>query len=204
MTQACEIETLRGSTITALESTMSSPDKKRLARYLSTLSFAFSDIMAVITRSAMMFPFPKLAVLARATDQAKARELWQQDQLLVRSALETMKEKLRTLNSHLQLANDKALNPYGFATIDRMEKFAEVEKVATKAELEAFKTALVAQDKANAGKKKRSRPAKNKNGNNKRRGNANNNPDFPRCKACNKLGHLEGDARCKAAPKTNA
>ena len=100
-----------------------------------------------------------------------------------------MREKLRALSSHLQLANDKALNPYGFATIDRMEKFADVEKVATKTELEAFKAALVAQDKANAGKKKRARPANNKNGRNKKnKGNANNNPDFPRCKACNKLG----------------
>ena len=45
-----------------------------------------------------------------------------------------------------------------------MERFADVEKVTTKAEMEAFKSALVAQDKANAGKKKRARPANNKNG----------------------------------------
>ena len=87
-----------------------------------------------------------------------------------------------------------------------MENMADMEKVATKGELEAFKQALVAQDKAAASsKKKRSRPAKNNNGRNKkRRPNSDNNPDFARCKACNKFGHVEGDARCKAAPKPAA
>ena len=84
-----------------------------------------------------------------------------------------------------------------------MEKMAEMEKVATKGEIDAFKQALVAQDKANSSsKKKRSRPANNKNGRNKKnRPNSNNQPDLARCQACNKFGHVAGDARCKVAPK---
>ena len=84
-----------------------------------------------------------------------------------------------------------------------MERTADLEKVASKAELESFKAAVAAQDKDSA-KKKRSRPAKNNNGKNRRnkKPNANNNPDFARCAACNKFGHVAGDARCNAAPKT--
>ena len=109
---------------------------------------------------------------------------------------------MRGYTAHLHLANDKLVNPYGFSTVDRMEHAAGLEKVATKGELEAFKAALVAQDKASTNKKKRSRPARNNNGRNKKKKpNSNNNPEFARCAACNKLGHLAGDARCKAAPK---
>ena len=123
----------------------------------------------------------------------------------MRSSLETMREKLRGFTARLHLANDKTVNPYGFSIVDRMEQMADLEKVATKAELESFKAALVAQDKSAATRKKRSRPGNNKNGRNKKRKpNANNQPDFARCKACNKLSHLEGDARCKAAPKPAA
>ena len=165
----------------------------------------FAEVLAVITPSAMMFPFKDVAVLARGKDQKQMEDLWWDDQVLVRSALESMREKLRGFNAQLHLANDKTVNPYGFSTVDRMEQMSELEKVATKAELEAFKSALVAQDKSTANKKKRSRPGNNKNGKNKKRKpNANNQPDFARCKACNKLGHLEGDARCKAAPKPAA
>ena len=77
-----------------------------------------------------------------------------------------------------------------------MERTADLEKVASKAELESFKAAVAAQDKDSA-KKKRSRPAKNNNGKNRKnkRPNANNNPDFAR----NKFGHIAGDVHCKAA-----
>ena len=205
LVQSCEIDDLRDSRISSLQASMNSPDKKRLARYLSVLSFAFSDVMAVITRSATMFPYPDLMKLAKAKDQGKMEDLWRADQLLVRSSLETMREKLRGFTAHLHLANDKALNPYGFATVDRMERTSELEKVATKTELESFKAAVAAQDKDSV-KRKRSRPAKNNNGRNKKKKpNSNNNPDFARCAACNKFGHVAGDARCKAAaPKPAA
>ena len=204
LVQDCDVDTLRESKIISLQSSMTSPDKKRLARYLSVLQYAFADIRAVLARSAMMFPFRDIEVLARASDRQQVRDLWRRDQELVNTSLNAMEEKLRGLTAHLHLANDKALNPYGFATIDRMEKMAVMEKVATKSELESFKQALAAQDKAStAAKRKRTRPAKNQNGRNKKnKPNHNNQPDLARCKACNKLGHVEGDARCKAAPKS--
>ena len=201
--QDCDVDTLRDSKIVALQSSMTSPDKKRLARYLSTLSYSLADIRSVIARSAMMFPFRDLATLARASDRQQVEDLWRRDQELVSASLDSMQEKLRGLTAHLHLANDKALNPYGFATIDRMEKMVEMEKVATKGEIDAFKQALITQDKANASsKRKRSRPANNKNGRNKKnKPNPNSQPDLARCAACNKLGHVAGDARCKAAPR---
>ena len=202
LVQDCDIDSIRDSKILALQSTMTSPDKKRLARYLSSLSYSLADISAVLARSALMFPFRDLMTLARAKDPQQVEDLWRRDQELVGASVVAMREKLRGLTAHLHLANDKAINPYGFATIDRMEKMADMEKVATKGEIDAFKQALVAQDKAAATtKKRRARPAKNQNGKNKRnRPNPNNQPDLARCQACNKLGHVAGDARCKAAP----
>ena len=108
---------------------MNSPDKKRLARYLSTLSFSFSDLRAVITRSAMMFPFRDLVTLAGAKDLNAMEDLWRQDQRLVKQALDDLHEKLRGYTAHLHLANDKATNPYGFATVDTMERMSDLEKV---------------------------------------------------------------------------
>ena len=205
LAQGCEVDDLRDSRISALQATMNSPDKKRLARYLATLSFSLSDAMAVLTRSALMFPFRDVATLARSKNRVEMEDLWQKDQELVCASLESLQEKLRGYTAHLHLANDKMVNPYWFATVDRMEHAGDLEKVATKAEMEAFKAALTAQDKSAANKKKRARPAKNNNGKNKKRkANADNKPQFARCAACNKLGHVEGDARCKAAPKPAA
>ena len=118
-----------------------------------------------------------------------------------------MAAKLRYELGLVHLANDKN-NPHGFAAVDRMRSDAALELFTDKDTRDQWQKACSSLDKS----KTRKRKGHGDRQANKRRkrggggggggGNHGNKPALPTCAACGKVGHVAGDARCKAAPKT--
>ena len=144
-------------------------------------------------------PFQDLVTLANTKGMDVAAAAFQQSQDWVTSVLERLAEKLRYELGLVYLANDKN-NPHGFAAIDRMKSDATLELFTSKDTRDQWQKACSSLDKTKTRKRKShgDRQANRR----LKKANAAAKPALPTCAACGKLGHVAGDARCKAAPKT--
>ena len=193
--------TFRESQIKEAESTMSSNDKKRLVRLLMETNYFCEDLKYILRYSLPMRSLGELASLINTKGIGPATKIFEDSQEKVKEAVDKVSEKLKHELGCVHLANDKS-NSHGFAAIDKMKSLSNLESVTSKEQRDLWSKACSSLDKTKTQRKRGGHG--NRAANKKRKrggGNAGARPALPICAACNKAGHVAGDARCKAAPK---
>ena len=200
-TGGATMATFRESQIKDAEGLMSSNDKKRLVRLLMESNYFCEDLKYTLRYSLPMRSLSDLAALINSKGLPEATKYFKDSQEKIRGALDNLSSKLTHELGLVHLANDKS-NGHGFAAIDKMKTFTNLEAVTTKEQRDLWSKACSSLDKTRTQRKRGSHG--NRSANKKRKrggGNPGARPALPTCAACNKPGHVAGDARCKAAPK---
>ena len=204
-TGGATMATFRESQIKEAEGLMSSNDKKRLVRLLMETSYFCEDLKYTMRYSLPMRSLGELAALINSKGLAEATTIFEESQEKVRAAVDKVSEKIRHETSLVHLANDKS-NPHGFAAVDKMKALANLEAVTTKETRDLWTKACSSLDKSKNARKRGGHGNRAANKKRKRGGGGGGGggarPALPTCAVCGKLGHVAGDARCKAAPKT--
>ena len=201
-TGGATMSTFRESQIKEAEGLMSSNDKKRLVRLLMETNYFCEDLKYTLRYSLTMRSLGELATLINTKGLPEAQSFFEASQEKVKEGLDRISEKLRHEIGNVHLANDKA-NPHGFAAVDKMKSMATLESVTTKEQRDLWVKACSSLDKTKTQRKRKSHG--NRDANRKRKrggGNQGGRPALPTCAVCGKAGHVAGDAKCRAAPKT--
>ena len=198
-TGGATMATFRESQIKEAESSMSSNDKKRLVRLLMETNYFCEDLKYLLRYALPMRSLGELASMINTKGLKTASDLFEASQEKIKGAVDTVSEKLKHELGLVHLANDKS-NNHGFAAIDKMKSLSTLEAVTSKEQRDLWNKACSSLDKMRTQRKRKGHG--NRDANRKRkRGNAGARPALPTCAACNKAGHVAGDAKCKAAPK---
>ena len=190
----------RESKVKEAEAVMTSNDKKRLVRLLMETNNFCEDASDAFDASLCMRPLGDLVTLANTKGLEAASEAFDRSQQQVSGVIKKIAEKIKFELGLVYLANDKN-NPHGFAAIDRMKSDATLELFTTKDTRDQWQKACSSLDKTKNQRKRKSHGDRQAN-KRRKRANAANKPALPTCANCGKVGHVAGDARCKAAPKT--
>ena len=197
--QEIGVDNIREAHIEKEEGKMSSPDKKRLIRVLMEIKFVWSDLIKALALSLQMRPLNHIMTLVSQLGATKAMERWDSEQLGLKKHVDSLSEKIRVELSHVYIANCKVRNKFGFGLVDNIIKNKDL-KILTKDELADFEKAVTIMNKSKTQDKGKKSRGKNP-GKNARKGkkpDLNDKPKFPKCPDCGKIGHVKGDAKCKA------
>ena len=201
-TGGATMATFRESQIKEAEGGMSSNDKKHLIRLLMETNYFCEDLKYLMRYSLPFRSLGELAALINSKGLPDATAIFEDSQEKVKDAVNKVSEKLRHEMGLVHLANDKS-NPHGFAGVDKMKALSNLEAVTSKEQRDLWSKACSNLDKTRTQRKRKSHGNRDANRRRKRGGgNAGARPALPTCAVCGKAGHVAGDAKCKAAPKT--
>lgn len=200
--QEIGVDNIREALIEKEEGKMSSPDKKRLIRVLMEVKFVWMDLVKALALSLHMRPLSHIMTMVNQLGPAEAAKRWDSGQLSLKKHVDGLSEKIRVELSHVYIANCKVRNKFGFGLVDNIIKNRDLQ-ILTKDEMVKFEKAVATMNRAknqDKGKKSKGKnPGKNARKSGKgQKPDSGDKPKFPKCPDCGKIGHVKGDAKCKA------
>ena len=202
-----EVDTSRLARISTEQSKMNTPEKRRMIRVFMELQFLVQDLSKSLSRGLFMRDFDHIATLVNSElDPPQYEFVWAKHQLAVKAFLVRVRQKLVDEIGTLWAINDPTIK-HGFAATARHQYNQDMERLIPSRIKDGVRQAdnTLEKAKASQGKKRGGGSGRGGRGGSKaKRGrhqpDSGRKPMFPKCAACNKMGHVAGDQKCKAGP----